>query len=122
MKITINGRFLTQPITGVQRYGIEIIKALDILFQKRVLDPQDWEIEVLVPRKCTRLELNLQHIEIKAVGNFSGYFWEQFQLPFFSRKSVLFCMGNLAPLISLLSKRITVITVHDLSYKYFPES
>ena len=28
-QIFINGRFLTQPITGVQRYAIELVKGLD---------------------------------------------------------------------------------------------
>lgn len=31
MKIYINGRFLTQCITGVQRYALEITKAMDEL-------------------------------------------------------------------------------------------
>ena len=31
MKIYINGRFLTQRITGVQRYALEITRALDSL-------------------------------------------------------------------------------------------
>ena len=31
MKIYINGRFLTQRITGVQRYALEMTKALDHL-------------------------------------------------------------------------------------------
>ena len=29
MKIYINGRFLTQRITGVQRYALEMTKAID---------------------------------------------------------------------------------------------
>ena len=31
---TINGRFLTQPVTGVQRYAREIVTALDQLIQE----------------------------------------------------------------------------------------
>ena len=29
MNIYINGRFLTQRITGVQRYAVEVVKAMD---------------------------------------------------------------------------------------------
>ncbi|WP_197086711.1 hypothetical protein [Bradyrhizobium sp. LTSPM299] len=29
MKIYINGRFLSQKLTGVQRYAAEIVKAMD---------------------------------------------------------------------------------------------
>ena len=42
MKYVINGIFLTQKITGVQRYGIELLKALDNI--EYALD-----IEVLIP-------------------------------------------------------------------------
>jgi hypothetical protein len=34
-KIYINGRFLTQPITGVQRYAHEMLRALDVLLTKK---------------------------------------------------------------------------------------
>ena len=40
--IYINGRFLTQKITGVQRYAIEVTKALDKIVQKN-------EITILCP-------------------------------------------------------------------------
>ena len=35
MKIIINGRFLTQSITGVQRYAHEILRALDVHLTKK---------------------------------------------------------------------------------------
>ena len=41
-KIIINGRFLTQKITGVQRYAREIVLELDNLIKKD-------EIEIAIP-------------------------------------------------------------------------
>ena len=31
MEIVINGRFLTQGITGVQRYALELVQAIDLI-------------------------------------------------------------------------------------------
>ena len=45
MKIIINGRFLTQNITGVQRVAHEIIKELDKITKEKSL-----EVIILAPR------------------------------------------------------------------------
>ena len=29
LSVLVNGRFLTQPLTGVQRYGLEIVRQLE---------------------------------------------------------------------------------------------
>lgn len=120
--IYINGRFLTQNISGVQRYGIELIKAIDALL---TIDPEVFKnikFILIVPKSKLKTSLSLKNIVIKQGGYFSGYLWEQFELPFFSRDGLLFCPGNMAPLLSLLSRQRVVTTVHDLSYKYFPEA
>ena len=38
MKIIINGRFLTQDITGVQRVAHEIVKELDKISKEKSLE------------------------------------------------------------------------------------
>lgn len=38
------------------------------------------------------------------------------------RGKALFCPGNTAPLISLLGLQRVVVTVHDLSFRHFPDS
>lgn len=47
---TINGRFLAQPLTGVQRYAFEIVRALDELIVNQPLLASRLKIELLVPR------------------------------------------------------------------------
>jgi glycosyltransferase involved in cell wall biosynthesis len=63
-----------------------------------------------------------RNIFLRQVGCLRGHAWEQFELPWFSRGRMLFCPGNTAPVLSLLGAQPVIVTVHDLSYKYFPEA
>ena len=65
----INGRFLVQNLTGVQRTGIEITKALD-----KIVAPDT--VKVLVPRG-ERVELGLNNIEIIEIGEKRNNLWTQ---------------------------------------------
>lgn len=120
--IVINGRFLTQPITGVQRYAHEIVRALDDLIDRSAPEVAPFSFQIVAPRKDLIHELPLRHIEIRHIGNRRGHLWEQRDLPGAFDAGVLFCPGNTAPLSALSSKKPVVVTVHDLSYLYFPEA
>ena len=115
--LVVNGRFLTQRITGVQRYAHELLRALDRILSKK----PELSVTVLTPR-LSGIRPKWQNIALREVGHLSGHAWEQFELPWYARGKILFCPGNTAPLFSLLTKRHVVVTVHDLSYKYFPEA
>ena len=108
--ITINGRFLTQSITGVQRYAIEIVKALDNLFDAGDIDPDQISFELLAPRGAN-CDLRLKHIPLRCVGHLSGHLWEQFELPFYVGRKPLISLCNAAPLL----KRNQIVTIHDAS-------
>ncbi len=116
MKIYINGRFLTQRITGVQRYAIEISKALDklILINNKL---RKNSYEILVPSNF-RKNVSFENIKVNRVGKLSGHLWEQIELPFYSRKGVLVNFCACAPLI----KRKQVVTIHDAAMSAIPES
>jgi glycosyltransferase involved in cell wall biosynthesis len=120
--IYINGRFLTQNITGVQRYAHEIIKALDHLIEDQKIDDLDYQFILLSPQKSLIHSLALKNIEWRQVGKKTGHAWEQLDLPQYIKDGLLFCPGNTAPVSILKSKMKTVITVHDLSYLYFPRA
>ncbi len=122
MDIYINGRFLTQSITGVQRYAHELVKALDNLVDRGDIDQTLFRFKLLVPGKGCLYNLRLKNIMVQRVGYLSGHYWEQLELPIYVRGGLLFCPGNTAPMLSLLSKQLTVTTVHSLSYLYFPEA
>jgi glycosyltransferase involved in cell wall biosynthesis len=121
-KIYINGRFLTQPITGVQRYGHEIVSAFDCLLCDGKIDPDKYLFILLTPSKKILFNPGYQKIQKKATGKFSGHFWEQLELTKYSSDGLLFCPGNTAPLSSLNRDQKVVVTIHDLSYQYFPEA
>ncbi len=116
----INGRFLTQDVTGVQRVAREVLGQIDQLMAAQNGAP----VRVLVPENANLIDPPaLRHCEIIRTGRFSGHLWEQIELPAACRKHTLLCLGNTAPLRSLLSPSTRVITmVHDLSYRYFPQA
>ncbi|MEJ2633914.1 MAG: glycosyltransferase family 1 protein [Calditrichia bacterium] len=120
--IYINGRFLTQPISGVQRYAGEIIKALDVLIEKEVVDTSLYQIVILCPNKNIHEFPELQNIPIVRTGRLGGHAWEQLELPFFIKRNTLFCPGNTAPILTLLFGAKTIVTVHSLSYLYFAKA
>ena len=116
MKLYINGRYLTQEMTGVQRYAHEIVRGID-----DSLDPRaGLEVILVAPARALRFTPTLRHIRLRQLGSSPGYLWEQLDLPRYVHDGVLFCPGNSAPVWSLLTRRPTVVTVHDLSYRYFP--
>ena len=126
MRLTINGRFLTQPVTGVQRYARELCATLDEALTEGEGVP-DVEVEMLTPPLAARLAVSLPSydaISLREVGRGGGHRWEQTVLPrHLSGTDVLFCPGNTAPLLSLVRKRpAVVVTVHDLAFRDFPET
>jgi len=116
-KIVINGRYITQPITGVQRYAHELTLAIDVLLDNY----PDVNVEILSPRS-TRINLRLRNIKHRQIGLLHGYAWEQFELPLYTLGCTLFCPGNIAPLLSLIFNKNVIVTVHDLSFLYFPHA
>jgi glycosyltransferase involved in cell wall biosynthesis len=106
-KIYVNGRFLTQKTTGVQRVATEISTHLQAHYKD--------EIIFVCPNKefINPVAKSLNCIK---VGFFGGYLWEQIELPFylFRKKAALllnFC--NTAPMV--YNKNILVI--HDVAFK-----
>src|SRR5271156_3534904 len=96
MEFVINGRFLTQRITGVQRYARELVQAFDEILDS---DPSI-RITVLCPRLSTTVPA-WRNIELRQVGRLQGHIWEQIELPLYARGKALFCPANTAPAISL---------------------
>ncbi len=116
--IIINGRFLTQGITGVQRYARELLPAFDALLDHR----PELRVRLLTPPIDAGLVPTLRNICHETVGRRQGHAWEQLDLPRHVESATLFCPGNTAPIASLLGRTRVVVTVHDLSYRYFPEA
>ena len=109
-KIFINGRFLSQACTGVQRAAIELLKAMDNLSKY-----YNYDIEVLIPPKCTLL--NLKNINQRICGKFRKNAWEQLDLALASKAGVLLNLGNTSPILC----RNKFSYIHDVSYLVNPD-
>lgn len=109
--IIINGRFLTQGITGVQRFAHEIIRELDNIVNRG-------EYKILAPKNIIYEELKYKNIEIEICGNLVGHLWEQLELPFYVRKNKgqLLNLCNTAPIINP-----GIVTIHDIQTRVHPE-
>ncbi|WP_010270039.1 glycosyltransferase family 4 protein [Paenibacillus senegalensis] len=105
--VYINGRFLTQSTTGVQRVAIEVVKSLDDLIADGVIHP-DCSFKILAP-KHIKQQLSLRHIPIMQVGRLTGHAWEQIELPLYSGGNLLLNLCGPAPLL----KRKQIVTIHD---------
>lgn len=116
-QIVINGRFLEQAVTGVQRVAREITCEIDAMIGER---GPAVEVSLLHPPSVNADELCLRNIRAKAVGRLRGAAWEQFELPVAVAGRPLLCLGNSAPVISLLAGRRVGVMIHDLSYLDFP--
>ncbi|WP_431778329.1 glycosyltransferase [Microbacterium aurantiacum] len=120
-RLVINGRFLTQDVTGVQRVAIELTREIDLMLESGELKGID--VEVLVPPVALVTELQLKRIKLRRIGVAAPLIWEQVSLPIAARGAAILCLGNLAPLLSLIRRRQRTFTViHDLSYRYFPHA
>ncbi|MGN6306368.1 MAG: glycosyltransferase family 4 protein [Mesorhizobium sp.] len=112
---TINGRFLCQPTTGVQRYAREVVLALDALVAEGVPLARGLEVDLCCPPGAG--ELPLSCIGRRETGSVGGHAWEQAQLPRSIGGGLLsFC--NTGP----LSCRKQIVCIHDANVWNAPQS
>ncbi|CUW09551.1 D-inositol 3-phosphate glycosyltransferase [Serratia grimesii] len=109
--IYINSRFLTQELTGVQRFAEQICLALqDIRSDVVFLSPEN------IKRTKTASKLNLE-----IIGKNTGHAWEQMDLPRYLKginSPLLVNLGNTGPIFY----KNKIVTQHDVTYKRFPQS
>lgn len=106
MKVVVNARFLTQKITGVQRYAIEISREL-----KKLLNN---EVKFIAPSNIIHQEL-AEYLEVEVVGNNTGLLWEQIDLNIYlsrNKKPLLLNLCNTAPLFY----KKNILVSHDLIF------
>lgn len=110
--IYINARFLTQKVTGVQRYAIEICK----LLPKEILGKK---IVFLAPQKA-RLNPLFKEFNSITVGKLEGQLWEQIDLPLFLKRRGTPLLINFVG-IGPIRYRNKIMMVYDLAFKHHPE-
>lgn len=105
MKIYINGKFLSQKKSGVQRFSINILLALDNLINNK----PNYDVILFTPRNVENLNLkSIKQVPI-GFGNISINIWEQIFLPIYSFDAPLINLGGSAPLFM----RLGIVTLHD---------
>lgn len=107
--IFINGRFLTQPMSGVQRYGREIVRALD-----RRPGAADRYVLLTPPGAA---DLNLTSIPIRIVHGGRGHAWEQTTLAWTARHSPLLSLCGAGPVL----RPRQVVVIHDAAVFRHPK-
>jgi glycosyltransferase involved in cell wall biosynthesis len=112
----INGRFLTQRMTGVQRYAYEIVTALDAILAKAG-DSSDYPSLRLVVPPGTSVGSDLAKIGVDRTRFGSGHAWDQLVLPVHARAGVL-SLANFGPLLA----QGHIVCIHDANTFIQPES
>ena len=114
--IAINGRFLTQPMVGVQRFAIEVTKAIDGLIDSGEYAALDGQIEIFAPAHAR--DFPLRHIPVRRCGISGSYLWEQVEFPYFARDRLLLNLCILGPIVT----RQQVVVVHDATVRALPSN
>ena len=117
-KVFLNGKFVAQPLTGVQRFASEVVIAADRLLASGV-----WRAHVdfvlLIPSARTNTALpQLQCIKVQEIPCGRLHPWEQFHLARASGGRLLINLAGSAPLF----KFNQVCTFHDAAVFDFPEA
>lgn len=117
LEIGINGRFLTQSLSGVQRYSREMVTAMDRLIQSEPdrLGLHRWCMWV---PQGTNVDLDLKAISVELVGARTGHFWEQYDLPRAAVGTRLINLGNSGPVLH----RDKLVVIHDAAVFRTPDN
>lgn len=107
---TINGRFLVQNATGVQRYATNVVRAIDELLATSAKRGQ-----IISPRGA--LDLGLAKLSLVEAGPLAGHSWEQIILPARCHGRLL-NLCNTAPIL----KSDQIVCIHDANVFASPES
>lgn len=116
MKVYINGRFLTQNLTGVQRYAFEMTKAMDDIISNDSMLKKN-EYMIIAPQNVLYTPY-FKNIKIARRGKLSGHAWEQIELFLYTMDGFLINFCNCAPLM----KRHQIVTIHDAAVSAMPNS
>ncbi|MBI5055310.1 MAG: glycosyltransferase family 4 protein [Nitrospirae bacterium] len=108
--IFINSRFLSQNITGVQRYAAEISKQIKRLYP---------DTAFISPLNTINKRLS-KELTPASIGKTTGSLWEQIELPLHLKKfgsPLLLNLANTAPLFY----KNQIVTIHDMAFFRKPE-
>lgn len=112
--VYINARFLTQPLSGVQRYAFEVLTALDTLLERCPVGP----VIACIPAGYDVKSPPWRHIELRVLPGGKGHFWEQTTLWRASRNGLLISLGNSGPVLHPSQ----FLALHDANIYAIPQA
>lgn len=121
--IWINGRFLTRPVTGVERVALEVLRALceQVLDADgcMLLNQQHVQFKLAVPKQAALLlPSSLACLPVQTLGWLQGHAWEQIELARLPAQDWLLNLCNTAPIL----RRRQLVFVHDAQVFAIPEN
>ncbi|MDC5697679.1 glycosyltransferase family 4 protein [Intrasporangium calvum] len=109
MGVGLNGKWLSQPITGTQRYAGEIAR--------RVIPQLDGPVTLHLPRDAEAPAWLPPSVTVRR-SPLRGTIFEQLWLPWAARRDLLVSLGGPAPLAAPRQ----IVTMHDASPFRFPDT
>jgi glycosyltransferase involved in cell wall biosynthesis len=100
----INGRFLTRPATGVDRFAMELLRAL-------TRQQPNLDMRVVIPESASLMGQLPGQMQLERGGGGLGQRWEQWALPQLARDEPLINLCNTAP----LWREQQMVVVHDVA-------
>lgn len=103
--IAVNGRFLLQPITGVQRYAYELLKAL------ARLSPASFELLCVIPPGGKAQNIKGLRFLVDDGHSLPSPLWQQFRLPYLARRAgagMIWSPSNIGPVFPGMRQIVTV--------------
>lgn len=111
-EVFLNARFLTQPVSGVQRYAHEMLRAVDGLLEAH----PGTAVTALYPKGADITDPRWQRIRLRALPGGRGHVWEQGALWQASRDGLLIGLCNSGPVLH----RNHVLALHDANIYAIP--
>lgn len=115
--VFINGKFLGQPITGAQRFALEITLALDVLLADNQTN-RLFDFALIIPSDIKLNIPSLKMIRIVVLPGSACHQWEQVALPLFVKNALLINLSGSAPMF----KRRQLFTIFDAAIYDFPQA
>jgi glycosyltransferase involved in cell wall biosynthesis len=117
--VFINGRFLSAPLTGVQRVAYQLLDELD---DRLRTDPSftslagEMRFELLHPKRS--IAPSYRCISSRQIGSRTGQYWEQIELVRATSGGLLLNLCNMGPVV----KRNCITMIHDAQVRSAPQS
>ena len=121
MPLVVNARFLTQKVTGTQRFAINISRELKHLQPETIfLTPPDIKNQQVATELAAKIIGTRNYQIYKKLRLPADLLWEQFDLPLYLTRHGyprLLNLVNLAPYLYTNN----IITIHDIVFNLYPQ-